>query len=230
MKKLLAILLLVPCLAMAEETEGEKTSETATAPATEMIEARREPRKYDRYVMTSYVWSNLAVSTDGAWPADHTFSYHGYGVEFGGRRTENIQIGGEFDFLRFGFNSQKESDSVSMTVLMSNVMFGKEFFGFLRPYVGAGLGVALANNSIEYNRSYYVGATFHQESGTKDAVRLNFAYQAMAGLTFAITKVFDLDVGVRWKNLGKVGNKIDYFDISGNVTKLEYRIGGAYKW
>jgi opacity protein-like surface antigen len=173
---------------------------------------------------------NINASTNGAWPAEHNLSGRGYGMTFGSRPAGNIKTEFEFGSRRFGLNSYAESDHVAITELMFSVMLEKEYFGFLRPYAGAGIGLSIISNNIEYEWSYAVGSTIYWKSGEKDVYRFNFAYQGLAGLTFVLSERFDLDFGIIWQNLGKVGNRVDHFDIVGNVTNLEYRIGVAYKW
>lgn len=76
---------------------------------------------------------------------------------------------------------------------MINGYFDIPTYTPIRPYVGAGVGLARVKNRLTYLDDDYV---------TKKR-KTNVAYQLMAGVGYNITRNWTLDVGYRWVDNGK---------------------------
>jgi opacity protein-like surface antigen len=90
----------------------------------------------------------------------------------------------------------------------------------ISPYIGAGAGVAYARVS-----DFASAAVPPFYGGSKN--QWNFAYAGMAGIAFAVTPRFMIDVGYRYLNIGDVKTGSDVFGAMTfkNVAAHEVRVG-----
>jgi opacity protein-like surface antigen len=74
----------------------------------------------------------------------------------------------------------------------------------VQPYIGGGLGMALADVNVQFNPP---------AGGGLDDTAFGFAGQLGAGVKFAVGDSFDVDIGYRFKAVSEVvilGNDGDY--------------------
>jgi len=214
-KFILIATLCMPIAANAEE-DAAKDALVSETPVSE-TPVSETPREH--YVSLYYLWSDIRMSTDGAWPAEHTFRMRCPAIALGNRGNG---LGVAWAWSKPMFTSRAESDSLDIFATIISARLEKEYLGFLRPWVAAGLDPGFVSNKIEYN--------WHGEKGETTTRRFNLAYSATAGLSFILSSRFDLDFMVQWQNLGRVKNKIDYFDITGSITDFSYGAGISYKY
>jgi opacity protein-like surface antigen len=94
------------------------------------------------------------------------------------------------------------SGNLSSAVVMANAYLDLGTWWCLTPYVGAGLGGAynritgVQDNGINSDGTTGFGFT------TNDSGSWNFAWNAQAGLTYAVTNNFKVDMNVRYLHLG----------------------------
>ena len=98
----------------------------------------------------------------------------------GGYRNNTIKS------ARFAGVDTRASGSMSSLSLMANVIYDFNLGGF-SPYLGAGVGIArLASNE------------FSTAGGQVDDYDMQFAYQGIAGVAYALTNNWKLDLGYRY--------------------------------
>lgn len=97
-----------------------------------------------------------------------------------------------------------------------------------RPYIGAGIGVSLWVNDTSYAYTTYPSAATINSSDL--GVKFGLAYQIKFGMAIPFGEKFDLDLGIRYQALGRPNNVGTGFNISGNITNTEYRIGVLYRY
>ena len=168
--------------------------------------------------------------TDGAWPARHNLGGSGIGLGFGRRIIDGF--GADFDLSALTINllTPTQEDSLHSISLMGGLKYGHELFGFVTPYLGAGAGLAALFNTINYRETNQIGMDSSIVDQSFSAARFNLAWYAKAGLTFGLSEKFDLDLNVKFQNLGRAPNRVGVFNIVGNVTNLQFAVGVAYKW
>jgi opacity protein-like surface antigen len=104
---------------------------------------------------------------------------------------------------------------VGLTFLLANVW--KDFdLGMVRPYVGGGIGMALADVDVVINTP---------DSGVDDT-SLGFAGQLGAGAKIAIGDSFDIDFGYRFKAVSEVS--LYGIDHSSNANDGDYNGKGSF--
>ncbi|MDR2685751.1 MAG: hypothetical protein LBB23_03195 [Rickettsiales bacterium] len=212
MKKILAALILCPSAAFAIEADV------------------LSPTHRSNFVMLSVIQPNIMFKTDGEWPGQHHISGTGMGVGFG-RRFPN-GFAADFDFSSVSINlfSPSKQNALQSGSLMGGVMYEHNIWEGIAPYVGAGVGGAVWVNNIKYRNTDQTGLISDWSVHTDTAMRLNFAYYARAGVWVELSDRFDMDLGVRFQDLGRAPNRYGYFDIVGRITNVQFGIGVAYKW
>lgn len=174
-------------------------------------------------------WYAQATGSFG-WHNDSKFKFNKSTLQerqktgFGG----SIAIGRIIDAWRLELeasyreNSSKSKLTTSNTSLMANVYYDIPAMECLSFYIGAGAGISSVNgkvNDVEFKQ----GSTqFKKRSGHLDNV---FAWQIMAGATYALSEDWDLVAGYRLfgtakPTLAKLGNdrlKMTSRPISNNV-------------
>jgi opacity protein-like surface antigen len=156
----------------------------------------------------------------------------------GWRFSPNFRIDGTLGYRGFyelddsdGFPSTFNADITSWA-LMANAYYDFNL-AWGRPYLGAGLGVAVNKIDPISNTVSIPGAsTFTLPGGTTTGV----AWSIMAGVTFQLSPTMSLDVGYRYIDLGKIesdaGNAtttgpfvIPVSGLTGNLRAHELMVG-----
>ncbi|WP_342640850.1 outer membrane protein [Rhodoligotrophos ferricapiens] len=108
--------------------------------------------------------------------------------------------------------------TLSTGTIFANGYIDLDYFGFVKPYVGGGVGVA-------FHHIGDVDMPILSGSGSST----DFAWNVQAGLAFDVTENIALDVGYRYVDLGdaKSGGK-DPFHVD-NITAHEARVGIRFK-
>ncbi|WP_428407870.1 P44/Msp2 family outer membrane protein [Hyphococcus sp.] len=103
---------------------------------------------------------------------------------------------------------------VSTLFVMANVFYDIDTGGRLTPYIGGGAGVGFAD--VDYSPS---GVAIIQDDASV------FAYQAMAGVAYAVSPSLDLTVGYRYRATSDVEVDADLFsarfDIENKTSIIE---------
>lgn len=108
---------------------------------------------------------------------------------------------------------------LSTGTIFANGYIDFDYFGFVVPYVGAGIGAAFHNISN-------VDRPFGASSGNSTS----FAWNVQAGLAFNITDNIALDVGYRYVDLGNArSGGLAPFKVD-NITAHEARVGLRYSF
>ena len=95
----------------------------------------------------------------------------------------------------------------------------------ITPYIGGGLGGALVR-SMEFTRLTTPTAFPSQVNS-----RWNFAWAAMAGVSYNLSSNFLIDLGYRYLNMGDLPTETNVFGNSLNIKSLsdhEFRLGVRY--
>jgi opacity protein-like surface antigen len=194
------MLLIPPVLAAAEDTVVTESTPTG---------------KTDKGVRNSYVGFHVIQSNYSVKFSDpntkRTYRAGGFGgIIIGAGLMERFAVEIDFDSVRIhakgdGLNSSY-ADNYN---LMISGKYGYEFFGFFKPYVGIGVGPS-------YWNGHYAG-------------KWNFSYQAFTGISLNLTRVFDVDLGVKIQNLGRIPDD-HVFKTTGGVINTETRIGILWKY
>lgn len=103
---------------------------------------------------------------------------------------------------------------VSTLFVMANVFYDFDLGGPLTPYIGGGAGIGFAD--VDYSPS---GVAIIQDDGSA------FAYQAMAGIAYAVAPAVDLTVGYRYRATSDIDVEADLFsadfDIENSASIVE---------
>ena len=155
----------------------------------------------------------------------------------------NVGVGYTFaEGLRseIGFTHYTNLDFTNGSTLMANVYADLgSYFGF-RPYLGAGLGAAyvawndfnvtdscvssIPANCATTTTSLSTSTTFSDSNPTDDG--LTYAASVMAGVSYELSRGFNLDVGYRFTYLGEAGiaSALDNYGNSSTTTVGEFGI------
>lgn len=195
-----AVAALLPAMAMAEDS---------------WFAALRGGAVWSEDIRTTSSTTGLRGSTDleRGWAIGvglgRTFGDFAAELELTRRDNDVIEIGlANSAGLGTGNGLFPGTGSTKSTALMANLYYMPNFDFAVKPYVGAGIGFARLNYD-----DYAVGnVTIVDDSKTE------FAYQAIAGLRYAISQAVDLTVDYRYL----VANKADLQDRLGRAFKAEY--------
>ena len=121
--------------------------------------------------------------------------------------------------------------------LLANIYADLGNYGGIRPYLGAGAGVAFVKQSWDRN-AVFNGATpfvyanqttiYGQSPNVGKKSRTNFAYALMAGVGYDLRDGVTLDVGYRYLDMGTA--KIPGAgEASGKLRDHQLRIGLRYR-
>ncbi|SDR60825.1 Opacity protein [Rhizobiales bacterium GAS191] len=150
-------------------------------------------------------------------------------------------------FVPFAFLGQNEMPgTLQSTLVMANAYADIGTWYGLTPYVGAGVGIVRHNMSGFTDSGFAFSGTAFAANGLPngalspvlnspitDKTKTNFAWAAMAGLSYSITPNLKLDLGYRYMNLGTVSSGIIHclcgqtfqgFKVK-DLTSNEFRIG-----
>ncbi|MBP5344169.1 MAG: porin family protein [Alphaproteobacteria bacterium] len=115
--------------------------------------------------------------------------------------------------------NERAVSTLEQQSLMLNGYFDIPTKTALRPYVGAGIGMARIRGRVLYPET--VGKHVHRDT--------SFAWQAGAGFGYDLTKNLTLDVGYRYVNNGNVVIKSDFgFPIKYKARDQEILVGLRY--
>ena len=103
--------------------------------------------------------------------------------------------------------------------LMANAYYDVPTDLPVRPYVGAGIGLAYLKASGKYNDTWWP-----EDSWKESKSKINFAYQIGAGVSYDLTKNWTLDTGYRYRNYGKVTTSHTYSALYGEMEKLSSKV------
>lgn len=141
------------------------------------------------------------------------------------------------------YDACKATGRVKLTryPILANAYFDLGNYGGFRPYIGAGVGVALVTSRYDrtelrsdgtsYNVSFtdpYSGQSVslnNNVSGKK--ARMNVAYALMAGVAYDISDGLAVDVGYRFMDMGKLN--IPGVASNARLTSHEARVGLRYR-
>jgi opacity protein-like surface antigen len=122
------------------------------------------------------------------------------------------------------------SGNLSSTVVMANAYLDFGTWWCLTPYVGAGLGGA-------YNRITGVQDNGINSDGTvgfgytaNDSGAWNFAWNAQAGLTYAVTNNFKVDMNVRYLHLGSPATSEVFCQNTASCPGALYNLTDTSSW
>jgi len=156
--------------------------------------------------------------------------------------------GGPFGTSSAFYGQNEYPGTLQSTLVMANAYADLGTWYGLTPYVGAGVGVVRHNMSGFTDSGYaFTGTSFVPgsvfpvggplspvvNSPITDKTKTNFAWAAMAGLSYNITPNLKLDLGYRYMNLGTVQSGIIHclcgqtfagFRVK-DLTSNEFRIG-----
>ena len=169
---------------------------------------------------------NITVKTTNLVNNKHTLETLGFGLGFGWNVVGDIGLELEAMTVSLGLKTVPQTNTMTNYSVFVGMRYGKEYFGFLRPYIGVGVGPSVWNNAVRYN--YVIDSTTY--SGRYSKNRFNLAYQAKIGTSFILSEKFDADFQVKYQNLGRIPSNGPLFDMTGDVTNIEYRIGFIYKY
>jgi opacity protein-like surface antigen len=121
-------------------------------------------------------------------------------------RTELELSHGSNNANSFKFNGgafDPASGPISATYMLGNVWLDIPTQTAFTPYIGGGLGVGWATADVSFNGNIF-GYGPNKSGGA-------LAYQVGAGVKFNVSQNIDLDIGYRFKGLGKT----DFYDLDG---------------
>ena len=144
-----------------------------------------------------------------------------YGLQLGDVRAEvegNVAQNAEDDITPSSWTDGVEAlkGKINTKSLMFNAYYDIPTGVSIRPYVGAGMGLA----RIKMTRKY-IDRTAPEENENISKTKTNFAWQIGTGVSYAVTNNWTLDAGYRYMNYGKVTHKSQYnekesFDVTGH--------------
>ncbi|MDR0741566.1 MAG: outer membrane beta-barrel protein [Rickettsiales bacterium] len=224
MRKIISAILLslLPAYAFADTVNTESN---------EPESVKKEYKSYFSFGLNHY---NVKLKTRGL--SERNFDFSGWNASgILGRMIADglsLELSGYINNIIIDGND--ESDNMLFISIMPGIRYDYIIFGFLRPYIGVGIGPTFALNEIYYTTTTITttknNTTTYTESKTHDANKVNFSYQLKTGLLFTLFDRFDLDLGVRYSDYGGVKNKGPEFDIDGHITNFEYRLAAVYKF
>lgn len=183
--------------------------------------------KYKHYAGVYISQPNVTIKTNGAWTDRHKFHSVGYGFVLGTNVfNRNVWLDLDGGLMMFSFRNRHEDNDLANASVTMGLYGGYEFFGFAKPYIGAGLGISIWFNNIDY--SYSMDGTHY--SGNTVTTRTNLSYMTRAGILFKLNDRFDLDFNAKYQNMGRVKNKIPVYDIDGDIKNIEFRGGLLVKF
>ena len=103
---------------------------------------------------------------------------------------------------------------VSTVFVMANIFYDVDLGGRIKPYIGGGVGAGFVD--VDY---YPSGVVIIQDNSTA------FAYQAMAGVAYAVAPSVDLILGYRYRATSDVNVSADLFsadfDVENSASVVE---------
>lgn len=163
----------------------------------------------------SYVSSGHSSSTGYVLGNDKSDSTWGGGLAIGYDFNPrfDVPIRAELEYavrsqskVSWSGDSLGDTDSTKMKfdvqTLFVNLYYDIKTSTAFTPYFGAGLGMAFIKGKSDLSINYGPGApTF---SGSASKSQTNFAWNVGAGVAYAITDNWDLDLGYRYVDMGEV--------------------------
>ncbi|MDL2295616.1 outer membrane beta-barrel protein [Lachnospiraceae bacterium OttesenSCG-928-E19] len=221
MKRLIFLLCLMTTIPVFAETV---TTEI------EPVEATTSDDNKNSYFLARISIPTFRLETTGNWDQKHKMTSWGWGVDFGTRVASGLNFELMLDSAHIMLDGHREEDEIFLLSVLPGLRYDYEITNWFRPYVGAAIGLTMAVNSVYHTTVTQIGMVTHTNTGTDTLVRFNLSWQFTAGLLFRVGEITDLDIGVRYVNMGRVKNTGDYFDVNGSITNFEYRIGLAFKF
>jgi len=115
--------------------------------------------------------------------------------------------------------------------IMVSGIYAYELWGFFKPYVGVGIGPSYwSNNNSNYTYHYAPYFGWDYTISKENENLWSFSYQTSIGIALNVSKHFDLDVGAKIQNLGKIPGGGMLFNPTGNVIETAMRTGVLYKF
>lgn len=160
----------------------------------------------------SVVGGNSVVMDNDPW---------GIGLTLGTRLSDNFKIEYELSYTGTEFIAPGENDKYSMLSNMFNAYVGKKFDSNIEPYVGFGLGFTNINAELDlYSISVFL-----------DDSDLALSWQIMIGANFELSSRFDLNVGFKYQDFGKVKHTFNGVTIAQTrIDTMGVYAGFVYKF
>jgi opacity protein-like surface antigen len=203
----------------------------ADADTEEVAEATKE--KTDKIGRKNYVGLRLARNSMSWYTTSPDVDYYlwqypkiiGFGTTLGHRFTENIRLELEVDYTGGTNNMKKihEKDSLSAASVIGNFYWDRNLGDIDKAWYYFMFGVGASSLSFDIDLT---GAP-----KTFKGYNTAFTFQFGAGLMFALSEQFNLDVGIRYRNFGNVMNEnIGGVDFDTGISSFQYFLGGMYRF
>ncbi|MCL1892559.1 MAG: outer membrane beta-barrel protein [Alphaproteobacteria bacterium] len=187
----------------------------ADGPSADMAEPDR-----NLYIGLYLTQPNIRMTATGLPQSELYASGFGFGFSVGKIIFDGIGLELDADTRHFTIETNAQKNEMTNATMTVGSSWGRQFFGRIRLYGGAGIGP-----SFWFNRVVYEPA--HMDKRT---AKVDFTYQAKFGAAMLLTERFDLDLNLKLQNLGRSGSAGPDFSMVGSISLVELRLGIAYKF
>ncbi|MDR0449522.1 MAG: porin family protein [Rickettsiales bacterium] len=196
----------------------------ALSPVYAFAEEESDTPQRDWFVGLYMMRPDINVYAAGPGVQNTELNLGGWGsaLSFGRNTSSGVAFELEVGGINTKLVSAYQTSQAENVYLILGARYGYEFFGFWRPYVGAGIGYSVWGNTMEYEK---LGTKINKQSDN-----IQFSYQVKLGIIVSTGTRFDLDASVKFQSLGRTGNEGPDFALVGNVQNIEPRIGFLYKF
>ena len=224
MKKIVLLFALLGMpLAVIAAPDAGTAPEQAEAVEKSDAEKTAESNRRKGYVGIYLMYPQYEIAFAGLQNAEREIDTWGLGFLYGARPTKEIAIDIEASGFRINVSTLQQSTYLENFTLAIGGTYGREWFGFLRPYIGAGIGLSVwTNDTLWFSNG-------SRNEKTED--KLNFSYLVKLGVIFDMFESMDFDVHLKFQNLGNIPHVgAPDFNAVGNTAIAELRIGVMYKF
>jgi opacity protein-like surface antigen len=153
-------------------------------------------------------------------PSEVRVSGLGASFDFGKVYSDGISVDFSMASKMFDIATDTQANFMRNLTFTIGSAWGRELFGSIRVYMGAGIGPSVWINRIDALA----------ESYAKKETAVDFTYLVKFGAAYILSDRFDLDFTLKLQNLGKSQSKGPEFNVIGDVTQTEFRLGLIYKF
>ncbi|QLP97327.1 MAG: porin family protein [Rhodoblastus sp.] len=134
--------------------------------------------------------------------------------------------------------TETATTTISRYPMLANAYIDLGAVGGLRPYVGAGAGVALIREKWDRKAKFEDGspmqysnapAIYGLSPNTGSKTRTNFAFALMGGVAYDLADGVTLDIGYRYLDMGQVKVPNAGSNVGGKLREHQARIGLRYR-